>query len=227
MMAVPLPSLRFCVCILEPNPALSPHHGDAAGPPPRPSLRLLMVASLAGVRGALTLAGILTLPLLMPDGSRFPARDLVIFLAMGVILLSLLLASVALPLLTRALVFAPPPRRASEERIARVAAGEAAIRALERACAGQAAADPDKAVHAEAATLLIEAYRRRVACGEGNGDAAAQMRRLAKAERSLHRQALGAERDELYRRRLSGELDDDIHLRLLREIDLLEATLEH
>jgi Na+/H+ antiporter len=94
--------------------------------PRRPSLRLLMVASLAGVRGALTLAGILTLPLLMPDGSRFPARDLVIFLAMGVILLSLLLASVALPRLTRGLVFAPPPRRASEERVARAAPARSA-----------------------------------------------------------------------------------------------------
>jgi hypothetical protein len=82
-------------------------------------------------------------------------------------------------------------------------------------------------VHAEAATRLIDAYRRRLACGEGNGDAAAQLRQLAKAERSLRLQALGAERDELYRRRLSGELEDDIHLRLLREIDLLEATLEH
>ena len=76
------------------------------------------MASFAGVRGALTLAGILTLPLFLPDGTRFPARDLVIFLAMGVILLSLLLASVTLPLLTKGLVFAPP-RRSTEERMRR------------------------------------------------------------------------------------------------------------
>jgi CPA1 family monovalent cation:H+ antiporter len=39
-------------------------------------------------------------------------------------------------------------------------------------------------------------------------------------------EALRAERDELYRLRLAGELDDAIHLRLLREIDLAEAALQ-
>jgi len=48
-----------------------------------PQRGLLAVAAVAGVRGAITLAGILTLPILMPDGSAFPARDAAIFLAMG------------------------------------------------------------------------------------------------------------------------------------------------
>ena len=55
--------------------------------------RLVLVTSLAGVRGAITLAGILTLPLLMPDGSAFPVRDLAIFLAACVIILSLITAT--------------------------------------------------------------------------------------------------------------------------------------
>lgn len=191
----------------------------------RPSLRLLLVASFAGVRGALTLAGILTLPLFLPDGTRFPARDLVIFLAMGVILLSLILASVTLPLLTKGLVFAPPARRSSEERNARSAAAEAAVARLEKVCAG-IGTDGKEQVVTEAANRLIEAYRRRMAYGESSNDEAARMQELAKAERSLRLEALNAERDELFRRRISGELDDAIHLRLLREIDLLEATLE-
>ena len=37
--------------------------------------------SVAGVRGAITLAGVLTLPLVLNDGTPFPARDLAIFLA--------------------------------------------------------------------------------------------------------------------------------------------------
>lgn len=191
----------------------------------RPSLRLLLVASFAGVRGALTLAGILTLPLFLPDGTRFPARDLVIFLAMGVILLSLILASVTLPLLTKGLVFAPPARRSSEERNARSAAAEAAVARLEKVCSG-IGSDGKEQVVTEAANRLIEAYRRRMAYGESSNDEAARMQELAKAERSLRLEALNAERDELFRRRISGELDDAIHLRLLREIDLLEATLE-
>src|SRR5690606_18121962 len=71
------------------------------------SFILLLITSFAGVRGALTLAGILTLPYLLPDGGLFPSRDLLVFLAKGVILLSLLTASIALPLLTRDLEMHP------------------------------------------------------------------------------------------------------------------------
>src|SRR5690606_23005283 len=57
----------------------------ARGEPPgeKPSLRLLAAMSIAGVRGAITLAGVLTLPLVLADGTDFPARDLAIFLAAG------------------------------------------------------------------------------------------------------------------------------------------------
>jgi CPA1 family monovalent cation:H+ antiporter len=75
----------------------------------RPSWRLVAVTSLAGVKGAVTLAGILTLPLVLPDGSPFPARDLAIFLAMGIILLSLVIANLGLPGLLRNLHLPPKP----------------------------------------------------------------------------------------------------------------------
>jgi CPA1 family monovalent cation:H+ antiporter len=65
--------------------------------------RTVWLTAFAGVRGAVTLAGVLTLPVTMADGSAFPARDLVIVLAMGVILVSLLLATAVLPLLSKGL----------------------------------------------------------------------------------------------------------------------------
>src|SRR3546814_13576038 len=88
--------------------------------------------SFAGVRGAISLAGVLTLPLALDDGTAFPARDLAIFLAAGVIIVSLVLASVALPLLLKGLVMPPEPSKQAEEDAARVATAEAAIRANER-----------------------------------------------------------------------------------------------
>jgi CPA1 family monovalent cation:H+ antiporter len=66
-----------------------------------PNWRTVAAMSFAGVRGAITLAGVLTLPLIMNDGSPFPARDLAIFLAMGVIIVSLIVASLGLPWLLR------------------------------------------------------------------------------------------------------------------------------
>jgi CPA1 family monovalent cation:H+ antiporter len=55
--------------------------------------------SLTGAKGAITLALVLTIPLTLVDGSPFPERDLIIFLASGVILLSLLLANFLVPLI--------------------------------------------------------------------------------------------------------------------------------
>src|SRR3546814_9705843 len=87
--------------------------------------------SFAGVRGAITLAGVLTLPLVMNDGSAFPARDLAIFLAMGVIITSLVAASIGLPLLLRNLQMPDEPSPQAEEDAAWIAAAHAAIRSEE------------------------------------------------------------------------------------------------
>ncbi|BCQ47218.1 hypothetical protein ERHA55_47450 [Erwinia rhapontici] len=54
------------------------------------STRELLIASFAGVRGAITLAGVLSIPLLLSNGNDFPARYELVFLATGVILFSLL-----------------------------------------------------------------------------------------------------------------------------------------
>src|SRR5690606_20637275 len=83
-------------------------------PGPKPSLRLLAAMSVAGVRGAITLAGVLSLPLVLADGSPFPARDLAIFLAAGVIIMSLIAASVLLPALLRGLDTPPEPAEEAE-----------------------------------------------------------------------------------------------------------------
>ncbi|MFC5407488.1 Na+/H+ antiporter [Cohnella soli] len=67
----------------------------------KPSWKALWLTSLSGVRGAITLAGAFTIPLALNDGTPFPERDLILFLSAGVILVSLVLASVMLPLLAR------------------------------------------------------------------------------------------------------------------------------
>jgi len=74
-----------------------------------PSWRLVAAASLAGVRGAITLAGVLTLPLTLTDGTSLPGRDLAIFVAAGVIIVSLVAASVGLPYLLIGLKLPPEP----------------------------------------------------------------------------------------------------------------------
>ncbi|MDR2957549.1 MAG: sodium:proton antiporter [Coriobacteriales bacterium] len=53
--------------------------------------------TFAGPKGAITLAMIFAIPMLLPDGSLFPERDIIVFVASGVILLSLITTRIVLP----------------------------------------------------------------------------------------------------------------------------------
>ncbi|PJY99443.1 Na+/H+ antiporter [Bacillus vallismortis] len=66
----------------------------------KPGLRSTLLLSISGVRGAVTLAGSFSIPYFLEDGTRFPERNLILFLAAGVILCTLVIAAVVLPLLT-------------------------------------------------------------------------------------------------------------------------------
>ncbi|WP_145046113.1 Na+/H+ antiporter [Paenibacillus xylanexedens] len=67
----------------------------------KPKFKAMSLISLSGVRGAVTLAGAFSIPYVLEDGSPFPERDLIIFLAAGVILLTLIAASALLPVLAK------------------------------------------------------------------------------------------------------------------------------
>jgi CPA1 family monovalent cation:H+ antiporter len=171
-----------------------------------PDWREVAVLSLAGVRGAVTLAAVLTLPLALPDGGAFPGRDLAVTLAAGVILLWLVLATLLLPRLVRSLPADDEAPAEDAEAKARRLAATAAVAAVE---AARTALGPQ---HAATAAPLLALYRQRVG-----------HRRNETVERQLRLVGLQAERQAL--RRLSEEegLDELILRRLLREIDLEEA----
>lgn len=190
-----------------------------------PQLRLVAVTAVAGVRGAVTLAGILTLPLLLADGRPFPERELVIFLAMGVILLSLLVASIGLPLLTRSLHELPQPQRGDIESSARIAAAEAATRRVEKLLAQPPADALTAEVRPEAAQQVLNVYRRRLDYGHAAAEDSQRLALQAELQRQLRLEALRAERDELYRLRRTHAIDDTLHRQLVREIDLMEESL--
>lgn len=63
--------------------------------------RTSLMTAISGVRGAVTLAGAFSIPYTLQDGSEFPGRSLLLFLAAGVIVFTLVTASVLLPLLTQ------------------------------------------------------------------------------------------------------------------------------
>jgi len=191
----------------------------------RPSWQLIAATTLAGVRGAVTLAGVLTLPRTLADGAPFPARDLAILLAGGVILLSLVAASVGLPFLLRGLELPPEPSHRAEEDRARALAAEAAIKAVERAQHRLAEGREDADRYADAGARIMALYRRQLD-RSGRTDADAERDRAeARAERELRLVALRAERSAYRRLDRTGDLPHDIAQRLARDADLLEARL--
>jgi CPA1 family monovalent cation:H+ antiporter len=187
-----------------------------------PSWRLIMAASVAGVRGAITLAGVLTLPLIMPDGTPFPARELTVFLAAGVIIVSLVSASIGLPRLLKNLELPPEPSQQEEEDRARVAAAKAAIEAVEHALRDRATTKIND-LYPEAGARIVELYRQRIEGWSKTGDDGVHERKLEEIERRLRLAALRAERNEIYRLTRGHRLSEEAARKLAGEIDLLEA----
>jgi monovalent cation/hydrogen antiporter len=188
-----------------------------------PSWRLIAAASLAGVRGTITLAGVLTLPLTMNDGSAFPARDLAIFLAAGVIIVSLVAASFSLPFLLKGLELPPEPSQQEEEDRARIAAAEAAIQAIEQAQHNMGKGRGDADLYTDAGVRIMEIYRHRIDGRSTTGKEASLARKIDEIERRLRLTGLRAERAEIYRIARARRLSDETSRKLVRELDLLES----
>ena len=188
-----------------------------------PPWRLVAAMSVAGVRGAITLAGVLTLPLLLPGGAPFPARDLAIFLATAVIVVSLLLGSVALPRLLQGLTLPAEDAPDLEAERARHAGAVAAVAAVERAQHALPAAQADPDLYASAAVRVMALYQERLRRGSAGVIDASDLRRADAAERALRLAGVEAERECIYRLARQRTISDEVARRLVRDLDLMEA----
>ncbi|MCV9937039.1 Na+/H+ antiporter [Boseaceae bacterium BT-24-1] len=186
--------------------------------------RIRLASSIAGVRGAVTLAGVLSLPVLALDGSPFPGRDVAIFLAAGVILLWLVIASVGLPPVVRGLVVGHAAH-ATEVRRARITATEAAIARLE-GVAHRGGTDGAATVDQAVAEGLIATYRRRLALLDDGKTPQEEAVTLQRAEGALRHAALTAEREALRGLLKSGEIDDATFNALAHELALHDVLAE-
>ncbi len=194
----------------------------AGGAMRSPNWRLVATTSFAGVRGAITLAGVLTLPLTLNDGTPFPARDLAIFLAAGVIIVSLVLATIALPILLKGLTMPPEPSKQAEEDAARIATAEAALRAIERHQHDLAEKHDDPDLYAAAGARAMDFYRERMDSLSGDRTDQRDADYLGREFRLV---ALKAERQRLLQLTRAREIGSETNRRLTRELDLSEAAL--
>lgn len=204
----------------------------------QPSPLLTLATTLAGIRGAVTLAGALSVPLMLSADTAFPAREQLIFLATATILFTLVIASIGLPLVLRRLPPAGEPAARREERNARLAACKAAIAHMARAQPPAGLGGPDALAQLqESVGRLTQDYRKRIDLLEDPGvpstpeaqadspEAVRQRRQRYLVEMELRLQALHVERDTLYAERQAHRINDASLRALVAELDLAEVAL--
>ena len=176
-----------------------------------PHLGQVTVISWAGMRGVVTLAAAAAIP------ENVPGRDIILFCAFIVTVSTLLLQGTTLPWLINKIGFEGDDARKDALAEAQVQhrAAQAAVSRLDEEIEDV----PDH----------VRDQLRSLAEHRGN----AAWERLGRQEeespaaayRRLRRVMLSAERDEFVKARDSGEIDDEVLFRVLRELDLEEAAL--
>ncbi|MFJ2538776.1 MULTISPECIES: Na+/H+ antiporter [unclassified Pseudomonas] len=188
-----------------------------------PTARSCWLLTVGGVRGAVTLAGVMSVPMLI-GAHAFPERDLLIFIAAGVILLSLISACIVLPLLLHGIQKSPDDKRRQEVRDAWRQTAEAAIHALEtEEFPPQDAAQA--ALAAELKARIMSEYRHQLDVFNDSAEAQALAFQMDLLERHLRVKALRAQRLELYSLSRHHRIGDDVLREVLADLDLSEANL--
>jgi CPA1 family monovalent cation:H+ antiporter len=180
-----------------------------------------LVLAWSGMRGAISLAAALALPLVTDRGTPFPDRDLIIFLTFVVIFTTLVLQGLTLPALIRRSGVVSDGEDDAEEVRARLAATKAALAEIDEL----AGADWTNDDTIERMRRAYEYRKRRFAARAGKiEDDGYEDRSLAYQQ--LVQAVLGAQRDTLVGMRNRGEISNEVMNRVVRDLDLEEARLE-
>ena len=177
--------------------------------------------SWAGMRGAVSLAAALALPLETDSGAPFPGRDLILFLTFSVILATLVGQGLTLPLVIRWLRLEDDGVDDREDAKARIRAAEAALLRLEEL-------ESEEWVRDDTAERLRRAYTFRATRFHArfdDGDDGSIEARSQDFQR-LRRELLGAERTAVLQLRRTGVISNDVWLRVTRDLDLEDLRLD-
>ena len=175
----------------------------------------MALVAWTGMRGAVTLAAALAVPLSTDAGDVFPQRNLIIYLAFSVILVTLVLQGLTLPLIVRVLRVEDDRRDEEDEATAWLHAAEAALARLDELV------EEEWAREATVQRLRDMYQFRQRRFGETDGKAEQQSQDF----RRLRRELLDAERAALHDLRRSGAIHDEVLQRVQHDLDLEDARL--
>jgi Na+/H+ antiporter len=190
---------------------------------PPPSWQTVFVVAFTGVRGAVSLAAALALPLALPSGEGFPHRDMILFVAFGVIFITLVGLGLGLPAVVRWLGVAKDGR---SEHVAEHEAEIAARReALDAALKSLDAITDDLELSDEVVKLLRARHEIRANQLPNSLDPGAHD--ITAAGTALTRELIAAERKFIHVLLRDGKITDETRRRIERDLDLEEASLSN
>jgi len=186
---------------------------------PYPPWQAVTIVGWAGMRGVVSLAAALSLPLTLASGQPFPARNFLIFITFALILGTLVIQGLTLPPLIRWLRVEEDRSAEREERHARLALAEAAIGHLDGKL-------DDGMLHAHQIHPVQHEYVQRVRALKGlDGNTANRGLATIQTSKTLRKEALDVQRRELLRLWKEEVIGDDVLHRLQHELDLEDMGL--
>ena len=188
---------------------------------PAPSWQAKAVIAWSGMRGAVSLAAALALPLTTDAGKSFPDRNLIIFLTFGVIFATLVLQGLTLGPLIRVLDLEDGGVGEHEEAKARIRAAEAALERLDELSLEDWVREDTAERMRGLYGFRQERFRSRY---DPDGDGSAEER--SQSYQRLRRELLDAERMAVQDLRQQGVIGDDVMRRVVRDLDLEDARLD-
>jgi Na+/H+ antiporter len=189
---------------------------------PYPRWQNVALVAWTGMRGVVSLAAALALPLTAQNGQPFPARDLIIFITFVVILVTLVVQGVSLPPLIRLLGIKDDGSVELEERNARLTANRAALTKLDL----MQEQEPEMV---DALRRLRAEYQDHLLQLEGSKTHSPGIppRRFSSDFERLSHEALLEERRTIVKLRDQDIISDEVLRHIQRDIDLAEARLGH
>ncbi|HEX4929920.1 MAG TPA: Na+/H+ antiporter [Gaiellaceae bacterium] len=189
---------------------------------PMPPTSWLAIITWAGMRGGVSLAAALAIPLTTDAGEPFPNRSLILFLTFAVIFGTLVVQGLTLPALIRLLRLEDEGEQAGRELAqARIGAAEAALARLEE-LTGEDWVREDTAERVRGSYNFRQ--NRFAAWLDGEDDGSIESRSLD--YQRLRRELLAAEREAVQLLRRAGAISDEVARRVERDLDLEDARLE-
>jgi monovalent cation/hydrogen antiporter len=179
-------------------------------------LKLSALTALSGVRGAITLAGAFSIPYVIQGGTPFPQRDLIIFISAGVILFTLIEASVMLPILSKKEKQIKKEEKDKLEQMALIKIIEAAVKVLK-----EEMNDENK----KATLYIISSYNKFIRNGYRNNNKFKSNLQSNEMKKVIYTEALKAEKKEIEHLFETGQISRPVFFELKEIYDHTETIL--